>query len=72
LIDILLVFHRLSYYEEAAGVLEEIIRQEDALAVRIGKIHLALPLDMVVCRIFCKIAGPVIPQVNPYPWINTF
>ena len=26
----------------------------------------------VVCRIFCKIDGPVIPQVNPYPWINTF
>jgi len=26
----------------------------------------------VVCRIFCKLVGPVIPQVNPYPWINTF
>jgi len=27
---------------------------------------------LVVCRIFCKLVGPVIPQVNPYPWINTF
>lgn len=44
--DISLVFYRLSHYEEAAGVIEEIIKLEDALAVRIGKIRLSLPLDM--------------------------
>ena len=35
-------------------------------------INAYLPKTVVVCRIFCKIDGPVIPQVNPYPWINTF
>ncbi|MFZ2471323.1 MAG: HepT-like ribonuclease domain-containing protein [Methanothrix sp.] len=36
-------------------------------------VHQYFGLDReVVCRIFCKIDGPVIPQVNPHPWINTF
>ena len=38
--------HRLACFEEAAGVLHEIVEQDDALIALIGKIHLALPFDM--------------------------
>jgi hypothetical protein len=38
--------YRLAYFEEAAGILHEIMEQDGALMVLIGQIHLVLPLDM--------------------------
>jgi hypothetical protein len=37
--------YRLSSFEEAAGILHEIIKQDGALIALIGRIHLALPLE---------------------------
>jgi len=30
-------------------------------------VHNLADKEMVVCRIFCKLGGPVIPHLNPYP-----
>ena len=38
--------YRLAYFEEAAGILHEIMEQDGALIAFIDKIHLILPLDM--------------------------
>jgi hypothetical protein len=38
--------HHLSQFEEAAGVLHEIIVEDDILVAHIGKIHFALPLNL--------------------------
>jgi hypothetical protein len=47
--------------------------EKDVILDKIGVVKLVISKrKKVVCRIFCKLVGPVIPQVNPYPWINTF
>jgi len=38
--------YRLAYFEEVAGILHSITENEGILVAHLGKIHLALPLDM--------------------------
>jgi len=38
--------HHLACFEEAVGILHELIEEDDILIAIVGKIHLALPLDM--------------------------
>ena len=38
--------YRLACFEEVAGVLHELTENEEIIVAHIGKIHLALPLDM--------------------------
>ena len=38
--------YRLACFEEAAGILHSITENEGILIAHLGKIHLALPLDM--------------------------
>jgi hypothetical protein len=38
--------YRLACFEEAAGILHEIMEQDNTLVAHIGKIFLALPLDL--------------------------
>jgi hypothetical protein len=38
--------YRLSQFEEGAGILYELIVEDDILVAHIGKIHFALPLDL--------------------------
>lgn len=38
--------YRLACFEETAGILQSITENEGILVAHIGKIHLALPLDM--------------------------
>lgn len=41
--------YRLAYFEEAAGILHEIMEQDGALIALIGKILLTLPLELEQC-----------------------
>jgi hypothetical protein len=38
--------YRLAHFEEAVGILHEIMEQDDALIALIGKIRLALPQEL--------------------------
>ena len=38
--------YRLGYFEEATGILHELAENDGIIVAHIGKIHLALPLEM--------------------------